>query len=104
MNWKSLALVSTSIVALGFSATASHAAPPAMGEVEFGVTQWFDTYRYPSNSYDYDWASIDGAARVNIPYNQWTNIQLDFSADGSLQGSGGEGQSAVGTAVMGAHF
>ncbi len=105
MNWKSLALISTSIVALGFSATASHATPPAMGEVEFGVSEWFDTYRYGSgNSYDYDWASIDGAGRVNIPYNQWTNIQLDFSANASLDQGGGEGNSDLGNAVMAAHF
>ena len=56
MNWKSLALLSTSIAALSFSATAALAAPPppVMGTIELGVTQWFETYNYGSpDIYDY---------------------------------------------------
>ena len=87
MSLKSLALISTSIVALGFSATASQAAGPmTMGRVDMGFTEWFDTYSayYTSTDYDYDYPSVTGMARVNIPYSDTVNLQLDVFGDASL--------------------
>jgi len=111
MNFKNLALVSTSLVALGFSVTTSHAVA-TMGRVDLGFTEWFDNYDYryggQGSSYDYDWPSVTGMARVNIPYNDRTNVQLDFFGDGSLDGnhnSGGEGYSnGIGNVGLGAHI
>jgi len=104
MRLKNLALLSTSLVALGLSATASQAAA-TMGRVDMGFTEWFDNYDYGgSNSRDYNWTSVTGSARVNIPYNDRTNLQLDFFGDASLHGSGGEGANGIGNGGVGAHI
>ncbi len=99
MNLKNLALISTSLVALGFSATASQAAA-TMGRIDLGFTQWFDD----GGEGSYNWPSVTGWGRVNIPYNDRVNLQLEFFGDGSLYGSGGEGSIGVGNVGAGAHI
>lgn len=86
MNWKSLALISTSVVALGFSASASLAAPaPATtARIDMGFTPWWDSYDYGGEHADYSYTSLTGMARVNIPYNPFYNVQLDVFGDASL--------------------
>ena len=89
MNWKSLALISTSLAALSFSATAALAvpAPPVMGTIELGATQWFEDWSYGgSDTGNTNWVSLTGAGRVNIPYSSRINVQLDFFGDASLDG------------------
>lgn len=107
MNWKSLALISTSIVALGFSASASVAAPPpTMGQVDIGFTYWWDTfdyhYDYSPERYTYEYPSLTGSARVNMPYSDHVNVQVDLFGDASLDSSsGGEGSYGVGEGNFG---
>ena len=107
MNCKTLALLSTSLVALGFSATTSNAAA-TMGRVDLGFTEWFDHYDYDGEgSYDSDYPSLTGDARVNIPYNNTVNLQLDFFGDASLDSGyhGVEGNSnGLGNVGVGAHI
>jgi len=107
MNWKSLALVSTSIVALGFSASASMAAPPpTMAQVDLGYTYWWDDFRWKYGSSTYtesdEYPSLTGSARVNMPYSEHVNIQVDMFGDASLDSaSGGEGGNGIGEGNFG---
>jgi len=88
MKFRNLALITTSVAALGFSATASQAAP-TMGEIYLGVAQWWDNYEFGSEGYDYNHPSLYGFGRVNIPYDGTkANLQLDFFGDSSLHDSG----------------
>src|SRR5882724_6767092 len=87
MSLKNLALISTSIVALGISAAGAQAAPTT-GVIYVGVAQWWDDYHYESNSFSYDHPSLYGFGRVNIPYaDTKANVQVDFFGDASLHSS-----------------
>src|SRR5262249_45418725 len=76
--------LSTSVAALSFSASAALAAPPTMGSIDVGVTQWWDDYSYYGNSWNYNWTSVSGWGRVNMPYSDHVNVQVDLFGDGSL--------------------
>lgn len=104
MNFKNLTLISTSIVALGFSATAAQAV--MMGRVDLGFTEWFDNYDFGGQGgFDNDFSSITGMARVNLPYSDRINLQLDLFGDGSLDSGifSGKG-SGYGNFGAGAHI
>jgi len=88
MNFKSLALISTSVVALGLSASAIQAAPTT-GVIYVGFAQWWDNYDFGGgDQYDYNHPSLYGFGKVNIPYDGTkVNLQLDFFGDASLHHS-----------------
>ena len=95
MSLKNLALISTSIVALGISATVGQAAPTT-GVIYVGFAEWWDDYHYTSDSFSYDHPSLYGFGRVNIPYaDTKANLQLDFFGDASLH-SDRSSQSRIG--------
>jgi len=106
MNLKSLALISTSIVALGISSMAAQAASTTMGVVYLGFAEWWDNYDYPgSSSWDYNHPSVYGSGRVNIPYDTSTNVQVDVFGDASLHSSSGSlPAGALGNMGIGVHL
>jgi len=107
MNFKSLALISTSVVALAISATAAQAAAPAMGVIYLGFAEWWDNYDYGgSDQWNYDHPSLYGSGKVNIPYDTTkVNLQLDFFGDASLHESHSTSSpGSLGNMGLGAHI
>ena len=103
MNWKLLTLATTSLVALGLSAGQVSAA--AMGTVSMGVghTWQDDDGGEGSQDIDDNFANIYGSARVNIPYSQTVNLQVDAFGDAAFANEN-EGDN-YGTGVgLGAHI
>jgi hypothetical protein len=105
MNLKNLALLTTSVVALGISAAPSHAAP-TMGVIYLGFAEWWDNYDFDGlGQYDYNHPSLYGFGRVNIPYDGTkANLQLDFFGDGSLHDAASQSLGSRGNFGAGAHI
>ena len=89
MNLKNLALASTAFTALVMASPAAHAAA-TQGVMYFGYSQWWDSYGSEGGSFDYNHPSLYGSAKVNIPYDDSINLQIDIWGDASMHdGSGG---------------
>lgn len=87
MNFKTLALATTSLVALGLSAEAASAATaPMMGEVDLGYGyNWLDGGETGGDTFDYP--AILASGRVNIPTSAHVNVQASFDAWTSMEDS-----------------
>lgn len=79
MQFKTLALATTSLVALGLAVTPASAAPaPMMGDVSLGYGyNWTDGGETGGDTFDYP--AIFGSARVNLPTNDHVNVQVGFA-------------------------
>jgi hypothetical protein len=93
MQFKTLALATTSLVVLGFAmAPAANAkAGGMMGRVDIDFSYWWDDWNYGGEcNYDDEYTTFVGKAFVNIPYDEWTNLQLDVDGETSLDEDGYE--------------
>jgi len=111
MSMRSLALATTSLVALGLAV--SPASAGMMGEVSLGYGHsWLNQEGSEGgeSSYDIDneYPSILGAGRVNLPYSNTVNIQLDAVGRASLDDSifGGKNEEVTDTShfALGGHI
>ena len=86
MKFRNLALMTTSLVALGLSvAPVSAKTAPMMGRVDVDFSYWWDSWDYGGGStYDDEYTTLVGSARVNIPYDEFVNLQLDITGETSL--------------------
>lgn len=79
MNVRTLTLATTSLVALGL-AVAPASAKGMMGDVSLGYEHtWFD-----EDGFSDEYPSILGSGRVNLPYSDTVNIQLDVVGRASM--------------------
>jgi hypothetical protein len=77
MQFRTLALATTSLVALGLTAQAN-AATEMMGDLTLGYAYNWEEYDFGSEgSFHSDYPSVLGGGRVNLPYSDTLNIQLD---------------------------
>lgn len=94
MNFKVLTLATSSLVALGLSAASAQAAG-MMGDVRLSMGyNWTDFNLggegfgpFSGGKFDGQYSSFSGGGRVNLPYSDVVNIQLDLNADASLDQS-----------------
>ena len=89
MTLKNLALASTAFTALVVASPAHAAAAPAtQGVMYFGFSEWLDNYDFRSGNegfgFDYDHPSLYGSAKVNVPYDDTVNLQIDIWGDASM--------------------
>jgi hypothetical protein len=92
MQFRTLALATTSLVALGLTAGSASAGNTYAGKVNLGGGYAWENYSCDGGecSQDINYSSVHGSGSVNIPYNEFVNIQLDAAGAGSLDnGSGG---------------
>jgi len=87
MNWKLMTLATTSVAALALSVSSAEAAG-MMGDVTIGYGHnWSDFEaggEFGSTGFDNEFPAILGAARVNLPYSDTVNLQLDVVGSSSL--------------------
>lgn len=111
MNIRTLALTTTSLVVLGMAALPASAG--MMGDVRMGYGHsWLDAdgSEGGENSYDFEneYPSILGQGRVNLPYSNTVNIQLDAVGRASLDDSvfGGKNEEVTDTThfALGGHI
>jgi hypothetical protein len=76
-------LATTSLVALGLAAQAN-AATQMMGDVSFGYGHNWENHEEGSSSWDNEYPSIFGLGRVNLPYSDTVNLQLDAVGSTSM--------------------
>ncbi len=104
MNWKLLTLTTTSLVVLGLSAGQASAA--AMGTVSMGVGHTWqddDAVADANDDIDDDFANIYGSAKVNIPYSQTVNLQVDAFGDATFANESDDNNYGTGFG-LGAHI
>lgn len=102
MSLRNWALATVSLMALGMNVGAANAATKMMGEVNLGFGFTWDDYDY--NPADNDYTSAFGGARVNLPYTDTVNLQLDALGRASLDDSQYDGDgSSTGNVGVGAH-
>lgn len=85
MQFKTLALATTSLMALGLAAAPvaqAKGGPQLMGEVELDLSYYWDDWNFGSEGSSSDseteYTTFIGAGRVNIPYDEWYNLQVDI--------------------------
>lgn len=84
MQFKALTLATTSLMALGLAtAPVASAKTEMMGEVELDVSYYWDDYGAEGSSYEDEYTVIIGTARVNVPYDEWYNLQFDVTGAAS---------------------
>lgn len=107
MQFKTLALATTSLVALGLSAPAN-AGGGMMGEVNLGYSHnWLDIGATGSPGWDTSYPAVFGSGRVNIPTGDNINVQADILGRVSLDDSIFSGKSLgadSGHFVVGGHI
>jgi hypothetical protein len=85
MQFKSIALATSSLVAASLAAAPVNAASAMMGDVSLGFApNWEETDVGGGGSFDNDYSSVFGQGRVNIPYSDTVNVQLDALGRTSL--------------------
>jgi hypothetical protein len=98
MNFRTLILATTSLVALG-AAAAPASAGGMMGDVSLGYAYNWQSFEEGGESLDTEYPALFGSGRVNLPYSNTVNVQLDVvgraSMSESLFSSGGESTEAV---------
>lgn len=108
MQFKTLALATTSLVALGLTAPAQAAGSGGMwGDVSLGYGQSWYEVSDGSEGVDTEYPSILGQARVNLPTGNNINVQADFLGRVSLDDSLFSGKSLAsdtGYVVLGGHI
>jgi hypothetical protein len=83
MQFRTLALATTSLVALGLAAQAN-AANQMMGDVSLGYAHNWENFEEGASSSDNEYPSIFGTGRVNLPYSDDVNVQLDVDGRTSM--------------------
>ncbi|MBI1212788.1 MAG: hypothetical protein GC190_15095 [Alphaproteobacteria bacterium] len=94
MQFKTLALATTSLVALGLTAGGASAGNMYAGKVNLGLGYAWEDYHSDGgeSSFDLEYSVVHGGGSVNIPYNEWVNLQLDAWGSASLDnGPSGSG-------------
>src|SRR6185503_12971097 len=92
MKFRTLTLATTSLVALGLAAGGASAGNTYAGKVNLGLGYAWEEYGNDGgeSSFDLNYSTLHGGGSVNIPYNQWVNLQLDAWGAASLDdGYGG---------------
>jgi hypothetical protein len=86
MQFKTLALATTSLVALGLAAGSASAGNSYAGKVNLGVGYAWENYSCDGGecSQDINYSMVSGSGSVNIPYSEFVNLQLDVAGAGSL--------------------
>jgi hypothetical protein len=86
MNFKHLALATTSLVALGLAASGASAGNMYAGKVNLGLGYAWEDYGCDGGecSFDLQYSTLHGGGSVNIPYDAFVNIQLDAFGAASL--------------------
>lgn len=85
MQFKSIALATSSLVAASLVAAPANAASTMMGDVSLGYAHnWTDIDLGGEGSTDFEYPSVLGSGRVNIPYSDTVNVQLDAFGRTSL--------------------
>jgi hypothetical protein len=86
MQSKTLALATTSLVALGLAAGSASAGNMYAGKVNLGVGNAWEDYRCDGGecSWDLEYPALSGGGSVNVPYNQFVNLQIDAFGAASL--------------------
>lgn len=95
-------LATTSLVALGLVAMPASAKPTMMGEVEIDLSYYWEDWDYGFTSFEDEYTTVAAAGRVNVPYDEMYNIQVDlFGITSAYEGSdtGSAGHFGVGTHV-----
>jgi len=105
MQVKTLALATTSLVALGLAvAPAAQAAGPApmMGRVDIDFSHYWDDFGSEGSSFEDEYVTWQGIGRVNIPVDELHIFQVDIWGGYSLDD--GDGRDQFGNAGAGVHF
>src|SRR5262245_35260522 len=85
MQFKSIALATTSLVAASLAAAPAEATKAMMGDVSLGYAHnWTDIDFGGASSNDFEYPSVFGSGRVNIPYDDLVNLQVDVLGRTSL--------------------
>jgi hypothetical protein len=85
MKFKYIALATSSLVAACLATAPAQAAKAMMGDVSLGYAQnWTDVDFGGGDSFDYEYPSIFGFGRVNVPYDDFVNVQVDIFGRSSL--------------------
>lgn len=85
MQFKTIALATTSLVAAYLAVAPANAANTMMGDVSLGFAEnWEESNFGGPTSFDNDYPSVFGSGRVNIPYSDTVNLQLDVFGRTSL--------------------
>lgn len=87
MQFKTLALATTSLVSLGFALPAASAAPaPMMGDVSLGYGyNWLDGGE--TGGFEFEYPAIFASGRVNLPTSDLVNVQVGFAGWTSMEDS-----------------
>jgi hypothetical protein len=92
MQFKTLALATTSLVALGLAAGSASAGNSYAGKVNLGVGYAWEDYSCDGGecSQDINYSTLHGGGSVNVPYSEFVNMQFDIGGAASLDdGYGG---------------
>ena len=87
MQFKTLTLATTSLVALGLAAgSASAAGNVYAGKFSLSVGNAWENYGADGGESDWDlnYPTIQGSGSVNVPYGQYINFQFDVNGAASL--------------------
>ncbi len=85
MQFKTIALATSSLVAAYLAVAPANAATTMMGDVSLGFAYNWEEYDFGGDgTFDNDYPSIFGSGRVNIPYSDTVNVQLDALGRTSL--------------------
>jgi hypothetical protein len=85
MQFKTIALATTSLVAAYLAVAPAHAASSMMGDVSLGFApNWEESDFGGEGTFDNDYSSVLGRGRVNVPYSDTVNVQLDVVGRTSL--------------------
>jgi len=96
MQYRTLALATTSLVVLGFATASTAAAQGIMGDVSLGYAHnWHDYDFGAAGGFDIEYPAIMGSGRVNVPYDDNVNIQLDVVGRSSMDDSFFSGKNIV---------
>ena len=81
MQFKSIALATTSLMAASLAAAPAEAAKAMMGDVSLGYAHnWTDIDFGSGSSVDFEYPSVFGSGRVNIPYVSSTSSSTRWGA------------------------
>jgi hypothetical protein len=89
MQFKTLILATTSLVALAVPASAGG----MMGDVSLGYSHSWEDFEFGgefAGDFDFNQSGLTGQARVNLPYSDTVNIQLDAVGHGLTDDFGDE--------------
>lgn len=93
MQFKTLTLATTSLVALGLAVGSASAGNEYAGKFSFSVGNAWENYGQDGGESDFDlqYPTLQGSGSVNVPYGQFVNFQFDVNGAASLDDVAGSG-------------